>query len=50
MGSERIYLATSGGVDSSVVAKLLKESRVDAHYIFVNTGLMWEERMKNVIG
>ncbi len=40
IGSKKVIMACSGGVDSTVAAIILSRAGVDAHFIYVDTGLM----------
>ncbi|MHA1667388.1 MAG: glutamine-hydrolyzing GMP synthase [Candidatus Heimdallarchaeaceae archaeon] len=40
IGKEKVIMAVSGGVDSTVAAVLLAKAGINAHYIYVDTGLM----------
>ncbi|MCE7740879.1 MAG: glutamine-hydrolyzing GMP synthase [Candidatus Heimdallarchaeota archaeon] len=40
IGSNRVIMAVSGGVDSTVAAALLTKAKINAHFIHVDTGLM----------
>ena len=50
IGSRKVIMAVSGGVDSTVAAALLNKAKVDAHFIHVDTGLMRENEVEEVIG
>ena len=40
IGTKRVIMGVSGGVDSTVAAVLLSKAGVNAHFIYVDTGLM----------
>ena len=45
---KKVIMAVSGGVDSTVAAVLLAKSCVDAHFIYVDTGLMRKNETEEV--
>lgn len=47
--NEDVYLAISGGLDSSVVAKLLHKANSKAKLIFVDTGMIDDQKFKATI-
>ncbi|GCE63254.1 GMP synthase [glutamine-hydrolyzing] [Candidatus Mycoplasma haematohominis] len=47
--NEYVYLAISGGLDSSVVAQLLSKSKSKAKLIFVDTGLLEDSKFRPTI-
>jgi len=40
VGDKKVIMGVSGGVDSTVAAVMLARVGIDAHFIYVNTGLM----------
>lgn len=40
IGEKKVIMAVSGGVDSTVAAILLAKANINAHFIYVDTGLM----------
>ena len=48
VAGRKVVCGVSGGVDSSVLAALLHESRVDTRNIFVDTGLLRKDEATEV--
>ncbi|MFT5466012.1 MAG: GMP synthase (glutamine-hydrolyzing) [Verrucomicrobiales bacterium] len=48
VGDRKVVCGVSGGVDSSVLAKLLHEAGVDARYLFVDNGLLRKDEAPQV--
>lgn len=48
VGDRKVVCGVSGGVDSSVLAKLLHEAGVDTRYIFVDNGLLRKDEAAQV--
>ena len=48
VNGRKVVCGVSGGVDSSVLAALLHEAKVDARYIFVDTGLLRKDEAEEV--
>ncbi len=50
VSGKRVVCAVSGGVDSTVLAALLKEAGADLHPIFVDNGLLRKNEVEDVKG
>lgn len=49
VGNGKVFLAVSGGIDSSVASQLIERADVKAKYIFVKTGLFCYENTESKI-